>query len=187
MLSVASDAALLSFLRQEGSWHLAGLHWRTRFLLAGEVYRHIPSQTVFRALSSQTGACLGWVLEPANRRLDGRASDVQDCFQMSSQPPLWFVVLDYEEFEALPCKVLSPYGIYSRGMSSYISSGVVLWQDSPRRAMLPHAAWKIFQGLREADLQLLAKELQLNLTGFPSCFLVTIFFCVCRPSCLFLF
>jgi hypothetical protein len=165
LVSVASDAALLEIFKTSSEWHLAGLQWRTRFLLAGEVYRHKPSKAVFRSLGSLSGACLGWLLEPVTQSLDGRASAIPDCFQMRSVPPQWFAVILYDDFEALPCKVLSPYGVYARGMSEHIDSGVVLWHNRPSSPILQHAARLMFRGLRETDIQQLAKESQVNLTG----------------------
>lgn len=88
---------------------------------------------------------------------------------MSAVPPRWFAVFSYDDFEALPCTVLSPYGAYAKGLTQRIQSGVFLWQEHDARPILQHAAWLVFRGLRDADLQFLAKELQLNLVGYRSC------------------
>ena len=88
---------------------------------------------------------------------------------MSAAPPRGFAVFSYEDFEAWPCTVLSPYGAFSKGLTQRIQSGALLWQEHDARPILQHAAWMVFRGLREADLQFLAKELQLNLVGYRSC------------------
>jgi hypothetical protein len=127
---------------------------------------------VFRALASSSGATLGWPLEPAARNLSGRASPenpTPECYQLSASPPSWYACLEYDEFQALPCKAISPYGCFARGLTKRITSGVVLFQEGSPRSLLQHAAYKGFPGLRDTDLRPLLKELGLQSVGRPSC------------------
>ena len=152
------------------SLHLAGLQWRTRLFLQGEVYRERSTGKVWRAVASTSGATLGWPVEPATRSLSGGASlPVPNCFQLASSQPEWYISLDYEDYQALPCQAISPYGVYARGMSRNISSGVVLWQFSPDASVLEHAARKGFKCLKDVDLQPLLRELKAQSVGCLVC------------------
>ena len=168
--SVPSDSAFLKALVAQDKLHLAGLQWRTRLFLQGEVYLETSTRKTFRAVASTSGATLGWPLEPATRSLSGRASSpLPNCFQLGTSPPEWYVLLSYEDFEAVPCQVISPYGAFARGLTENISSGVVLWQCGPEDSVLGHAARKGFKGLKDADLQPLLRELNLQSVGHLIC------------------
>ena len=92
--SVPSDAAFLKALVAEEKLHLAGLQWRTRLFLQGEVYVETSTNKTFRAVASTSGATLGWPLEPATRSLSGRASlPLRNCFQRGTSQPEWYVLL----------------------------------------------------------------------------------------------
>jgi hypothetical protein len=97
---------------------------------------------------------------------------LQNCFQLGTSQPEWYVLLAYDNFEALPCQVISPYGAYARGLSENISSGVVLWQHAPETSVLAHAARKGFQGLKDTDLQPLLRELDLQSLGRLICIIL---------------
>jgi hypothetical protein len=168
--SVPSDCAFLKALVTQNKLHLAGLQWRTRLFLQGEVYLETSTRKTFRAVASTSGATLGWPVEPATRSLSGRASSpLPNCFQLGTSQPEWFVLLSYEDFEAVPCQVISPYGAFARGLTENISSGVVLWQCGPEDSVLGHAARKGFKGLKDADLQPLLRELNLQSVGYLIC------------------
>jgi hypothetical protein len=174
---VPSDSAFLKALVAEEKLHLAGLQWRTRLFLQGEVYLETSAGKTFRAVASTSGATLGWPLEPATRSLSGRASlPLQDCFQLGTSQPEWYVLLAYEDFEAVPCQVISPYGAFARGLTENISSGVVLWQHAPEDSVLAHAARKGFKGLKDTDLQPLLRELNLQSLGHLICIVLFVFF-----------
>ena len=79
------------------------------------------------------------------------------------------MLLSYENFEAVPCQVISPYGAFARGITENISSGAVLWQCGPEDSVLGHAARKGFKGLKDADLQPLLRELNLQSVGYLIC------------------
>ena len=164
--AVASESAFLKAASASESLHLAGLQWRTRLFLQGEVYLQRSTGKTFRAVASTSGATLGWPLEAATRDLSGGASaPIPNCFQLGTSKPEWYILLAYEDYQALPCQAISPYGIYARGMSLNISSGVVLWQFLPEATVLQHAARKGFKGLKDADLQPLLRELGLQTIG----------------------
>ena len=106
--SVPSDSAFLKALVTQNKLHLAGLQWRTRLFLQGEVYLETSTGKTFRAVASTSGATLGWPVEPATRSLSGRAfSPLPNCFQLGTSQPEWYVLLSYEDFEAVPCHVIS--------------------------------------------------------------------------------
>ena len=171
--SVPSDSAFLKALVAEEKLHLAGLQWRSRLFLQGEVYLETSASKTFRAVASTSGATLGWPLEPATRSLSGRASlPLPNCFQLATSQPEWYVLLAYDNFEALPCQVISPYGAYARGLTENISSGVVLWQHAPETSALAHAARKGFKGLKDTDLQPLLRELDLQSLGCLICIIL---------------
>ena len=139
-------------------------------MLQGEVYLETSAGETFRAVASTSGATLGGPLEPATRSLSGGASlPLPNCFQLGTSQPEWYVLLAYDDFEALPCQVISPYGAYARGLSENISSGVVLWQHAPETSVLAHAARKGFKGLKDTDLQPLLRELDLQSLGCLIC------------------
>ena len=161
--------------------------------MQGEVYLETSTSKTFRAVASTSGATLGWPLEPATRSLSGRASSpLPNCFQLGTSQPEWYVLLAYDDFEALPCQVISPYGAYARGLSENISSGVVLWQHAPETSVLAHAARKGFKGLKDTDLQPLLRELDLQSLGCLICitsfgsfrfyFFFDLFFCYIKQK-----
>ena len=167
LLNIPSDSALLQETCAKGAWESTGLHWRNRFLMAGEVYLEKSSGRMFRSLGCRSGACLGWLVEHARLgELDGRASeDLPACWKMSAQGIAWFCLFSWSEYEAVPTAALSPFGIFARGMSSSVCAGICLWETAPRRAVLEHAALLSFRGLRVADLTPLAKELGVSTAG----------------------
>lgn len=173
--AVCSNGAFLRNLFETDQLHLAGFHWRSRYLLEGEVYREIRSGQIFRAIGSTSGSVLGWPLETVTRRLGvqklygGNSALLGDlatnCYQLALRNPAWYQVLDYSDFEALPYKILSPYGAFARGMSKTIGVGIILWQDMQARSVLKHAAYQAFKGLRDPDLRPLLRELGLEQAG----------------------
>ncbi len=159
LLSVASDKALLLELHSSGRWETAGLQWRSRFLLQGEVYRHLPSGRTFRSLGTRSGAGLGWLLE--------KTPQSKDCWTMSPNQAEWFCVSDWSEFRAVPIQALSPAGLFAKGLTEQLCGAIALWESHSERSVLEHAALTGFRGLREADLRPLAKELQVDILGLP--------------------
>ena len=139
------------------------------------MYRETASGQIFRAIGSTSGSVLGWPLETASQRQslqklhEGSSALLGDlasnCYQLALRNPVWYQVLDYSDFEALPCRILSPYGAFARGMSKTIGVAVVLWQDSRACSVLKHAARKAFKGLRDPDLRPLVRELGLEQAG----------------------
>ena len=74
----------------------------------------------------------------------------------------------------MPCH--KPYGAFARGLTENIFAGMVLWQCGPEGSVLGHAARKGFKGLKDADLQPLLRELNLQSVGYLICKKVFFYF-----------
>lgn len=168
---MCSYAAYLQELFSTNSWHLAGTHWRNRFLLEGELYRRVDSGAVFRVLGSQGGSVLVWIMQPATN--EGR--EIQDCWWPSPRHPIWQTLLAWEDYAAIPTKACSPLSAFAHGLTpKSLQAGIVLRQSGPELAVLQHAARQCFKGQRDEDLKKLAAELNLDTRGFLCCNWITL-------------
>lgn len=182
LFNIPSERACVQHLFHTESWHLAGLIWRSRFLLEGEVYQCKRTQAIFRVMNCGTGAVLVWPLDTAgaeavqNLRKSRTAEPasvfpyhgtplLQDCFCYKAEQPYWINMFEWDEFAAVPCSAISPLGAYTRGFTKTIEPGVWLHHNFPCGTVLQHAARKSFKGLRDQDLKLLARELGLDVSG----------------------
>lgn len=188
LFGLYSEAAFLTRLDEDDAWSKAGLHWRNRFLIVGEVYKEVCTGRIFRVLGTSSGASLVWELQPylASQAHDkilaeagqGRVNkkdvstcggaQVPDCWTYGPDPPDWFSFFEWDSVESLPCVAISPLGIFARGLSAQLSRGVALLQNQPARSLLQHAARCAFKGLKDADLRSLAREMDLQVLGLAS-------------------
>jgi hypothetical protein len=63
--TIWSEAAFRRHLHDHDAWHKSGLHWRSRFLLTGEVYREEATGFTYRIFGGSAGCALAQRMLPA--------------------------------------------------------------------------------------------------------------------------
>lgn len=187
LFNLPSEAAFLAHLQEQGRWHDVGLHWRNQFLLLGEVYLQKCSGKTFRVLRAGAGSVLAWPLQeacqaapeyfaeqikaepgPCARPTVPAKFPVRDCFFYAPTTPEWISMINWDDFQAVPCSAVSPLGTFAQQLTITPAVGIWLQQTADRRPVLEHAARRGFKGLTDGDLKTLAKELQLDVGGSDS-------------------
>ena len=192
-VAMGHESKFLQLLHRTESWDKAGYYWRTHFFMKGQLYRHIGTGQVFRALNSQSHAAPLWPVQKLSHQAHGQPSSHDEEWRLYGSPiahlskhkpdlssywqpdtstkaaPTWMAMLHWDDFEAAPCHAISPAGMVAFGCPwSSVPPGICLYQTENFQDTRAVAAKQGFAGLTKDDLFKLAKESGMCIIGFCS-------------------